>query len=118
MEQYELIIGMTGNGIAAYVSHPIPSGKQSMLPDVMSIPAMARFWTQQTLRRSRHVANTKQGVGIDGTFDAQNDVVQAGTDIWVIVKNGVRFYASHIGALLRQMPCSTIGPHPNRRLLV
>jgi hypothetical protein len=41
-------------------------------------------------------ANTKQGVGIDGAFDAQNDVVQAGTDIWVIVKNGVRFYASQI----------------------
>jgi hypothetical protein len=63
-------------------------------------------------------ANAEQGVGIDGTFDAQNDVVQAGTDIWVTVKNGVRFYASMTVALLRQIPCLTIGRHPNGRLLV
>jgi hypothetical protein len=31
----------------------------------------------------------KIGAGIDGMFDAGNDVVQSGTDIWVIVKNGV-----------------------------
>lgn len=63
-------------------------------------------------------ANAEPGVGIDGPFDAQNDMVQAGTDIWVTVKNGVHFYALMAGALLRQIPCLTIGRHPNGRLLV
>jgi hypothetical protein len=40
-------------------------------------------WVLHTadIARIQICANAKQGVGIDGTFDARNDVVQAETDI-------------------------------------